>query len=480
MRIRTEIVEILLTLGILCWLCLCGQAWALNDFTVDPNAIALYNFEAADFITSDWTEVDPGADITLTRYTATWSGLVTRNTDSYVYRDYGAGYFAGDFMHKCVMQFASSSLGNIYFWFLANGVDDAQGIDDAGGDYQGVQLYSGALYLTICENGTLRTDNTAALSTATDYYVTVTRDDDAGANSTGQITVEVHTGDYHPDGTHVDTLTLDCSAGEQNDFRYFYVTESINTGHAYNISGSVRDYYLDGAQAPSFLDFLLDAKGDNDLYDTLDANAVDYKQGSQSGDFDAAVSDNGWIEDSYLDADFPLKNGGVNKRISIVCWFKPEAVVSSATHPLFSKTDTNKRSIMLALSGEASNNWKPSFSIGYSGGGSWETGTPNQLLAAGVWYHIGFTFQDSDKAWHMRLWDDGTQAQYDWTGTATNNINVEDGAVRVGLDNIGSAFDGLIDELVIFNDILTSDQIDDIRGDQEPPGWIGMVHEDDE
>src|SRR4030042_4074509 len=92
-------------------LCLCAQAWALNDFSEDPNCVALYNFEAADFTTpSDWIETDPGADISFpARYKVQWSSLNTRNTDSYVYHDYGAGYFSGDFTHKFILNVSGSS-----------------------------------------------------------------------------------------------------------------------------------------------------------------------------------------------------------------------------------------------------------------------------------------------------------------------------------------------------------------------------------
>lgn len=207
-----------------------------------------------------------------------------------------------------------------------------------------------------------------------------------------------------------------------------------------------------------------DSIGSNTLTNTgVAADTVNYKEKLASGDWERDESDKMTITDASLDAGFPLKNGDTNKKISVACWFKLEAAVNAAIHPLFAKEAALKYSFKVYVYGQAANQFKPYFAIGTSSGSSWESKVMNQLLDAANWYHVAVTFQDSDKSWHVRLYDLTNTTQYDWTGTATNNINVEDAGVTIGNSSIGERYDGLIDEMVIFNDILTSDEIDQIR-----------------
>jgi len=198
-------------------LCLTASAWgAREDFTT-------------------YTETDPGADIAKTANTITLTNFDGRNTDSCVYYDYGVNYFSADFTHQFsfVRDSYTGVLGH-YMWMMANAVDDAQGIDTANGDFIGVKCVSNDLQLAICENGTLRTTQYNNFLDDVRYYVTVNRDDDAGAASTGRMTVTVCTGNYSGGyrSTVMSTLTLDCSAGEQNDFRYLYAVNSSNDATA--------------------------------------------------------------------------------------------------------------------------------------------------------------------------------------------------------------------------------------------------------
>ena len=48
-------------------------------------------------IDTDWTEADPGDDMTANDTTITMTDLSTRDTDSWWYKDFGANYFDGDF-----------------------------------------------------------------------------------------------------------------------------------------------------------------------------------------------------------------------------------------------------------------------------------------------------------------------------------------------------------------------------------------------
>jgi len=217
-----------------------------------------------------------------------------------------------------------------------------------------------------------------------------------------------------------------------------------------------------------------DSQGTNTLTDenTVGINTVDYKEGSACADFEYSSSEAMSITDANLDAGFPLKNGDTNKEISVCGWFKPEEVHEDRIFTIFSKDDTalSKRSLQIYLNPTYYGSQPATFVIrmGYNSGGSSEVIYEDGVYQAARWYHFGFTLKDSDKSWKFVVWDDTASSKIvDASGTATNNINIEDAALRVGATG-GSGFsadrfDGLIDELVVFKDVLTAGEIDQIR-----------------
>lgn len=210
-----------------------------------------------------------------------------------------------------------------------------------------------------------------------------------------------------------------------------------------------------------------DSKGTNTLTNNavVVSNQVDYKEGAASADFEVGSTQYFDIADSDLDAGFPLKNGDANKKISICSWFQMESL--STTLGLYSKYDItlNTRSLFIRVN----TNGTFQINMGYNGGVGGEDIYNAGSLVAGRFYHYGFTFQDSDKAWKVVVWDDtGGSKVIDASGTTTNNINVGDAPVAIGLtyyDNTTpiSSFDGEIDEVPVFKDILTTGEIDEIR-----------------
>ena len=50
-----------------------------------------------------------------------------------------------------------------------------------------------------------------------------------------------------------------------------------------------------------------------------------------------------------------------------------------------------------------------------------------EVITVGVWYHIGATFNNTTKAWKLRVWDDTAgSVVHNASGTATNNISITD------------------------------------------------------
>ena len=205
----------------------------------------------------------------------------------------------------------------------------------------------------------------------------------------------------------------------------------------------------------------VDSKGANTLTNNgVTADIATFKQGAASGDFELSEADRLSITDAALDAGFPLKSGDSNKKISACGWFRPESLPASTTYLLakYSTTD-NKRSVAFTVAAAA----QFRLAIGHTGGTAFESITMDTLtMVTGNWYHWAFTYDDATRAYRIRCRQDG-QAAIELTGNFTNQISVTDAPFTLGAYGSGVSFsDGLIDEVVVFKDILTSDEIDQI------------------
>lgn len=202
--------------------------------------MALQNF-------TSYTEVDANNFVTVAENTVSWAALQSRDRTVYVEKDFGADHFSGDFTHtfKCVLTSSSGTTPYVAVWGLANSTNNFQGIDDGGGDYLAVlHVTSTLLQLRKCENGTVGIATNITVEAGITYFVTISRDDDGGAASTGQLSLHVGTGNYYGQAgySEVAARTLDMGAGEQNDFRYLYALSTFNTGDSNRLmTGSVSD-----------------------------------------------------------------------------------------------------------------------------------------------------------------------------------------------------------------------------------------------
>ena len=215
-----------------------------------------------------------------------------------------------------------------------------------------------------------------------------------------------------------------------------------------------------------------DSKGGNTLTagGTPAADTADYQEGAASVELQSAGSDTLSITDANLDAGYPLKNGDATKKTSIAFWFKMDSDPGSGhADILYSKyiATFGARSFLVYVYDEGATN-KLGLNIGYNSGFSEEGAelpSATRPIATGVWYHVGVTHDDSTKGWRIRLWDSSNSTNYEATGTFTNNIYITTQPVVIGKEN-GAYWDywnGNIDEMVVFKDILTADEIDEIR-----------------
>lgn len=212
-----------------------------------------------------------------------------------------------------------------------------------------------------------------------------------------------------------------------------------------------------------------DSQGSNTLTNTgVTADTVNYQEGAAAGDWEYGDSDDMAIDDGDLSSGFPLKSTEVNRTFSICYWVRLETISPSWKYINWSKEMTG---------------WSTGTS-GYFLGTNYffylkrttqsvsvaSTGT-GLSATTGVWYHIGLSHNDNTGELHIRIYDSSNTTVYDNTATHSpatyGDVIDTDTPFYLGRmitpDTFGRRFDGQMDEFVVFNDILTNDEIDQIR-----------------
>jgi hypothetical protein len=209
----------------------------------------------------------------------------------------------------------------------------------------------------------------------------------------------------------------------------------------------------------------VDSIGTNNLIDvnSVDVNSVDYREGASAARFDWQYGEYLRIPDASLSADFPFKNAAGNTKISVCFWLKFDQLT---TWPYIFSKNLNKKYGVGILKNTSN---KLELFIGYNSGASAEILEHGSVLQSGRWYHVGVTLDSSTRSYRIRIWDDtaGMILGSDKAGIAVHSVTVDAGEVRLGhsagLARYDYNLDGLLDEFVVFNDILSSAEIDKIR-----------------
>ena len=208
-----------------------------------------------------------------------------------------------------------------------------------------------------------------------------------------------------------------------------------------------------------------DSKGGNDLtpVNTPTEDTVDYKEGSCCGVFVEASNQRLYIADADLDAGFPLKNGDTTKLISFSCWFKPDTIDSYCV--IVGKKDWANSKVSLALC--ITNAGLLFVSYGYQAG-QYELADGIASLTADRWYHATVIVDGSsveNAKVKVRLYDSVTETATTYGWWYPNwALYVTDVAWAIAGSYGGTdPFDGKVDEVVVFDRLLTEDEADEIR-----------------
>jgi len=208
-----------------------------------------------------------------------------------------------------------------------------------------------------------------------------------------------------------------------------------------------------------------DSKGGDDTLENYGVSASDtaFKQGAYGGLFNTGQIDYLSLLNSNLSPAFPLQPGSTTKKISTTFWAQPSRIANYHWFLGIGAQNNNTRSFAVGVNPSG----QLFVQVGYSGGVLWETKTHvGHTLQIGIWYHIGVTYDDATRNYRVRVYNDTAGALlFEETGTFTNNINTADTLVKVGDLHAsgGGYYYGHLDEVVVFNDVLTAAEIDKIR-----------------
>jgi uncharacterized membrane protein len=211
----------------------------------------------------------------------------------------------------------------------------------------------------------------------------------------------------------------------------------------------------------------VDSVGKNTLTNQdVVAESGDYKEGSASARFQSVAgvyANRNWlsIADANLAPKFPGKSGTSNKRFSICFWTKLDSLPDATSEwTLVTKANTlipESSFVIEVLPGGM-------VALDITSGARLQHGSP---LRAGGWYHIAVTFDNASHTGTISVWDDTAQVILGTDVKKTNfpaMVNTADAFVIGSVDQVWYAsMDGLMDEVVVFNDILAPSDIAKIR-----------------
>lgn len=225
-----------------------------------------------------------------------------------------------------------------------------------------------------------------------------------------------------------------------------------------------------------------DSKGGNDLSSSgsPSANTDVYKEGSASLQLDTETDDNLYITDTNLDAGVPFKSGDTNKKMSVCFWVRMDSlpVSESYTRYCLTKDTVGQRSFNIKFT-RSSGDTKLRFTVSANGTGWAADLIHGSAIEVGKWYFVCITYQASDGAYRLHIWDDTAQNTLgtDLTGT-TIEIFAGTANLQIGYDSAPANMDGQLDEMLIFDDVLTTDEIDQIRaGIYGPQDWVETIND---
>jgi len=175
-----------------------------------------------------YTESDPSGELTVVAAKIDWAD-VRRDEGVWVYDDFGAAYFSGDFTHEVECELsADGGTGWSAIWGMANAIDTFDSIADIDHFNVSIEGNSGSPFIGLRErdSSTNYSDN-YGISLGVRYYLSIERNEAVGTYGT------IYCKIYSDSGrtTLLDTLSVTLHTSKK-DFQYLYGYNCLNTGDA--------------------------------------------------------------------------------------------------------------------------------------------------------------------------------------------------------------------------------------------------------
>lgn len=195
-----------------------------------------------DFTT--YTEVDPNSRITVTAPKVAFSGLRNNDSPSYVYKDFGASYFTGNFSIKFEFQLDSfvNGMNELELCVLSDSVGAFNDIKTANGNMFIAGLAGGAsaaIYVEEVDGGAYYASAGYTISTSTLYYCTLRRDGSVGTY--GTLHLEVYSDSGRTTLLSSQSVALHTSV---KNLRYGYGVQNDDAGSTQSGTGFTQNFNI--------------------------------------------------------------------------------------------------------------------------------------------------------------------------------------------------------------------------------------------
>ena len=201
----------------------------------------------------------------------------------------------------------------------------------------------------------------------------------------------------------------------------------------------------------------------NTLNGNIVRNTTSYHEGTTSN-HNTSLSYSLYRTDATLSADFPGKDGTTNRTFSFAAWVRPTTLYDY--NYVMAKWSTSNGRQYNIIVYDVTGTQRFRAVTGYNSGANAE-GVDHLTVAVGTnkWYHVTMTYDSSTKGVKIRVYDEDATTASESTATLSNEMTIA--ATTFTLCNVNYiatyGMVGQIDEAVMFNDVLTSDEIDQIR-----------------
>lgn len=200
------------------------------------------------------------------------------------------------------------------------------------------------------------------------------------------------------------------------------------------------------------------------------ANTSVYKVGSQSAEFIDGVN-RVVIADDDLDVGFPWRHadgGSVETDFTFAFWMRMKTLpntLGKITYVISKYSTADLRCFGITVQQDEA---KLGLNMGTDSGTAYD-GFDSALydyLEVDTWYHIAIRYINSTRTGYMTCWDDTAQEflfqDYDQVLNGTTVIEDIQFAIG-GRSDLAGSFDGYLDEIVVFDECISSAEVDLIR-----------------